>query len=450
MAKTTLKEKKKKLKRLKRLLKRVRSSGAKRRRSSKIKISKTKKGGQPKSIRGKSFKKTKSKRGRPPKSRRGRPPKNLKLQQNALTQQKTIKPKKVDEKILKELLERGRPRGFISDNEILYFFPDIENNIEALEEVYDILESEGIKIIETEGFLGEGKEKDLEFEELIRLEGEMPDAVQFYLREIGKTPLLTKEEEKELAKRASKGDEIARQTLMKANLRLVVSIAKKYINRSPNLSLLDLIQEGNVGLSRAVEKFDYRKGFKFSTYATWWIKQAITRALADQARVIRIPVHMIETMSKYSKIKRELAQQLGREPLAEEIAKEMDIDLEKVKQIERISQDTLSIESPVGDDEDSILADFIKDEKTATPAEEAARSLLRDILKDIMKDLTEREKKIISMRFGLEDGVTHTLEEVGQALGVTRERIRQIEAKTLEKIKNHPRAKEFEGFEKLV
>jgi RNA polymerase primary sigma factor len=440
MPKTSQKKKNKKIKRFKRLLNRVKISRAK-----KLKTKKT--------------------RGRPKKLKRGRPKKfqkkglkksnSLKTAKNLKTQKKLetskeIKPKKVDEKILKELLERGRPRGFVSDNEILYFFPDIENNIEALEEVYDILENEGIKIIETEGFLSEGKDEDLEFEELIRLEGEMPDAVQFYLKEIGKTPLLTKEEEKELAKRSSQGDEIARQKLMKANLRLVVSIAKKYINRSPNLSLLDLIQEGNVGLSKAVEKFDYRRGFKFSTYATWWIKQAITRALADQSRVIRIPVHMIETMTKYSKVKRELAQQLGREPLAEEIAKEMNIDLEKIRQIERISQETLSIESPVGDDEDSILADFIKDEKTATPAEQAARALLKDILQDIMKDLTEREKAIISMRFGLEDGATHTLEEVGQALGVTRERIRQIEAKTLEKIKNHPRAKEFEGFEKLV
>jgi len=440
MPKTSQKKKNKKIKRFKRLLNRVKISRAK-----KLKTKKT--------------------RGRPKKLKRGRPKKapkkglkksnSLKTAKNLKTQKKLetskeIKPKKVDEKILKELLDRGRPRGFVSDNEILYFFPDIENNIEALEEVYDILENEGIKIIETEGFLNEGKDEASEFEELVRLEGEMPDAVQFYLKEIGKTPLLTKEEEKELAKRSSQGDEIARQKLMKANLRLVVSIAKKYINRSPNLSLLDLIQEGNVGLSKAVEKFDYRKGFKFSTYATWWIKQAITRALADQSRVIRIPVHMIETMTKYSKVKRELAQQLGREPLAEEIAKEMNIDLEKIRQIERISQETLSIESPVGDDEDSILADFIKDEKTATPAEQAARALLKDILQDIMKDLTEREKAIISMRFGLEDGATHTLEEVGQALGVTRERIRQIEAKTLDKIKNHPRAKEFEGFEKLV
>ncbi len=450
MKKRFKKNQNKKINRKKRVLKH---------KNKKTKLDKPKLSHKKKAKKTKILKIKRSRRGRPPKSRRGRPPKNTKTrgkisEGKEIKKTAEIKPKKVDPKILKELLERAGPRGFISDNEILYFFPDIENNIEALEETYDILEKEGIKIVETEGFLGEDnirdKDKDIEFEELIKLEGEMPDAVQFYLREIGKTPLLTKEEEKELAKKALQGDEIARQKLIKANLRLVVSIAKKYINRSPNLSLLDLIQEGNVGLSKAVEKFDYRKGFKFSTYATWWIKQAITRALADQSRVIRIPVHMIETMTKYSKVRRELFQQLGREPLAEEIAKEMNVDVDKIRQIERISQETLSIESPVGDDEDSILADFIKDDKTSTPAEQAARALLKDILNDIMKELTERERQIISMRFGLEDGVTHTLEEVGQVLGVTRERIRQIEYKTLEKIKNHPRAKEFEGFEKLV
>ncbi|MGC8776287.1 MAG: sigma-70 family RNA polymerase sigma factor, partial [Minisyncoccia bacterium] len=359
---------------------------------------------------------------------------------------------KVNEAAVEELIRRGRPRGFVTDEEILYFFPKAEENIEELEKIYDLLEKEGIKIVEQTGFLGQAQEKDIQkdIEELSRLEGEMPDAVQFYLREIGKTPLLTKEEEKELAKRSSLGDEEARQKLMKANLRLVVSIAKHYLNRSPNLSILDLIQEGNIGLSKAVEKFDYRKGFKFSTYATWWIRQSITRALADQSRTIRIPVHMVETMSKYSQVKRELTQQLGREPLAEEIANEMGIDASRVRQIERISQDVLSIETPIGDDEESVLADFIKDEKSAAPAQKTAISILRDILNDILVELTERERKIISMRFGLEDGVTHTLEEVGQALNVTRERIRQIEAKTLEKIKNHPRAKEFEGFEELI
>jgi len=368
------------------------------------------------------------------------------------SKKRTYKKSKLNESVIQELITRGRPRGFVTDSEILYFFPKAEENIEELEEIYDVLEKEGIKVIETGGLLETIPEKSIEkdIEDLSRLQGELPDAVQFYLKEIGKTPLLTKEEEKELAKKASLGDEEARQKLIKANLRLVVSIAKHYIHRSPNLNILDLIQEGNIGLSRAVEKFDYRKGFKFSTYATWWIRQSITRALADQSRTIRIPVHMVETMSRYSQTKRNLLQQLGREPLDEEIANEMGVDVEKVRQIKKISQGVLSIETPIGDEEDSILADFIKDEKNATPAEQAARALLRDILEDIMKDLTEREKEIISMRFGLKDGVMHTLEEVGQHLGVTRERIRQIEVKTLEKIKNHPRAKEFEGFEELT
>ena len=375
-----------------------------------------------------------------------------KISHKKTTKKRASKKSKLNESVIQELIARGRPRGFVTDSEILYFFPKAEENIEELEEIYDILEKEGIKVIETGGLLEAIPEKSIEkdIEDLSRLEGELPDAVQFYLKEIGKTPLLTKEEEKELAKKASLGDEEARQKLIKANLRLVVSIAKHYIHRSPNLNILDLIQEGNIGLSRAVEKFDYRKGFKFSTYATWWIRQSITRALADQSRTIRIPVHMVETMSRYSQVKRNLLQQLGREPLDEEIANEMGVDVEKVRQIKKISQGVLSIETPIGDEEDSILADFIKDEKNATPAEQAARALLRDILEDIMKDLTEREKEIISMRFGLKDGVMHTLEEVGQHLGVTRERIRQIEVKTLEKIKNHPRAKEFEGFEELT
>ena len=377
---------------------------------------------------------------------------NKKTSNKKSGKKRTSKKSKLNESIIRELISRGRPRGFVTDSEILYFFPKAEENIEELHKIYDFLEKEGVKIIETGGFLEAIPEKSIEkdIEDLSRLEGELPDAVQFYLKEIGKTPLLTKEEEKELAKKASSGNEEARQKLIKANLRLVVSIAKNYIHRSPNLNILDLIQEGNIGLSRAVEKFDYRKGFKFSTYATWWIRQSITRALADQSRTIHIPVHMIETMSRYSQTKRNLLQQLGREPLDEEIANEMGIDVNKVRQIKKISQSVLSIETPIGDEEDSILADFIKDEKNATPAEHAARALLRDILEDIMKDLTEREKEIISLRFGLKDGVMHTLEEVGQRLGVTRERIRQIEVKTLEKIKNHPRAKEFEGFEELT
>ncbi len=362
-----------------------------------------------------------------------------------------VKKSKLDKSALTELIERGRPRGFVTDNEILYYFPTIEKEVGFLDEIYDRLEEANIKVIETGGLIEVGKEKEPSAAELetLELERGTPDAVQVYLKEIGKTPLLKKDEERELAKRSAHGDEDARQKLMKANLRLVVSIAKRYANRTPNLSILDLIQEGNIGLSRAVEKFDYRKGFKFSTYATWWIRQAITRALADQSRTIRIPVHMVETISKYAQARRAMIQELGREPLPEEIAAEMSIDVEKVLHIQKISQEVLSIEAPVGDEEDSTLSDFIPDEKSNTPSQLASHALLKDLLKDIMQDLTEREQKILKMRFGLEDGVSHTLEEVGKVSGVTRERIRQIEAKALEKIREHPKSRALQGFENL-
>ncbi|KKW47297.1 MAG: RNA polymerase sigma factor [Parcubacteria group bacterium GW2011_GWA1_59_11] len=361
--------------------------------------------------------------------------------------------KQLNQKALEELIERGRPRGFVTDNEILYYFPTIERDVNFLDVIYERLEKANIKVLETSGLIEVTKEGDVsekELEESLEVERGTPDAVQVYLREIGKTPLLTKLEERDLAKRAVHGDEEARQRLMKANLRLVVSIAKRYANRTPNLSILDLIQEGNIGLSRAVEKFDYRKGFKFSTYATWWIRQAITRALADQSRTIRIPVHMVETISKYAQARRAMIQELGREPLPEEIAAEMGIDVDKVLHIQKISQEVLSIEAPVGDEEDSTLSDFIPDEKSNTPAQLAARALLRDLLKEIMVDLSEREQKILKMRFGLEDGVFHTLEEVGKVSGVTRERIRQIEAKALDKIREHQKSKALEGFDNLT
>jgi RNA polymerase primary sigma factor len=396
------------------------------------------------------------KRKKTEKSQRRTAKRKKRIQKKKISKRRiSLKPKKkaaINEAALTELIERGRPRGFVTDNEILYYFPQIERDLAFLEEIYDRLEEANIKVIETSGLIEVSKEEPTpkELEEALSFEHGTPDAVQVYLREIGKTPLLTKEEEQDLAKRATAGEEEARQKLMKANLRLVVSIAKRYANRTPNLSILDLIQEGNIGLSRAVEKFDYRKGFKFSTYATWWIRQAITRALADQSRTIRIPVHMVETISKYAQVRRQLIQELGRDPLPEEIAAEMGIEVEKVLHIQKISQEVLSIEAPVGDEEDSTLSDFIPDEKSVTPAQMAARALLRDLLKEIMVDLSEREQKILTMRFGLEDGITHTLEEVGRVSGVTRERIRQIEAKALEKIREHQRAKALEGLENLT
>lgn len=356
------------------------------------------------------------------------------------------RPKKVfiPEKF-QRLVAKGKQRGFVTFSEILTFFPDFERNIKGLEGLYENLEKEGIEIKEAKEFLETEKIAKKEFGKTAVL-GKI-DPIQMYLKEIGALSFVTAEEEKELAKKIEKGDEGAKNKLMKANLRLVVSIAKKYVGRSPNLTLLDLIQEGNIGLRRAVEKFDWRRGYKFSTYATWWIRQAITRALADQSRTIRIPVHMVETISKYSQTRRRLLQNLGREPLPEEVAAEMGLELDKVRHIMKISQETISLETPVGEDEeDSVLAEFIKDEKSPPPSLEAARILLRERLKEILVDLTLREQKILSMRFGLEDGITHTLEEVGQVFGVTRERIRQIEAKSLERIREHRALKKLKGY----
>lgn len=346
---------------------------------------------------------------------------------------------KFDEGLIEELIKKGKPRGFVTDTEIFFYFPNIEEDIEFLEELYNRLDKANIKVIETNQLIQSAEETERIGEESLL---ETPDAVQIYLKEIGKTSLLTGDEEKELAKRAEKGDEEARQRLIKANLRLVVSIAKRYARRSPQLSILDLTQEGNIGLARAVSKFDYRRGFKFSTYATWWIRQAITRALADQSRTIRIPVHMVEIISKYTQTKRRLSQELGREPLPEEIAIEMGVDVYKIHYIQKISQEVLSLESPISeDDEDSTLQEFIRDEKSLTPIQLTDRTLLREKIKEVLVDLTEREQEILKMRFGLVDGITHTLEEVGNKFNVTRERIRQIEAKALEKIRAHHKSK---------
>jgi RNA polymerase primary sigma factor len=355
---------------------------------------------------------------------------------------------------INQLMHKARQRGFVTEQEILYVFPEVEDYLELYNNFLDLLEIAGLQIIETrEGFLGKRKENE---EMMKRIGGHgtrverkgkekattsaydnlTEDSIQMYLREIGKIPLLTGEEEVELSKRKERNEKEAEKKLIEANLRLVVSIAKKFVGKS--LSLLDLIQEGNIGLFRAVKKFEYRKGYKFSTYATWWIRQAITRALADQSRTIRIPVHMVETINKFQQVERQLIQDLGREPLPEEIAAEMGMELEKVNHIIKISQDTVSLETSVGeDDEDSTLEDFIEDVKNVTPDRSAALQLLRDYVKDVVKDLSPREQKILEMRFGLADGVTHTLEEVGKEFDVTRERIRQIEAKSLERIKAH-------------
>lgn len=351
---------------------------------------------------------------------------------------------------LEELVRRGRERGFVTYAEVQYFLPHVEEDIEALESLYSRLEDLNIELVEPKGLLEiETDEAKKQRKKKKKTSSENPhfDAVQVYLKEIGRTPFLTATEEKELAKRIEQGDEEARLKMAQANLRLVVSIAKRYIGRSPNLSLLDLIQEGNIGLFKGVEKFDYRRGYKFSTYATWWIRQAVTRALADQARTIRIPVHMVETISKYTQVRRRLLQDLGREPVPEEIASEMGLSVEKVRHIMKISQETISLEAPVGEgEEDSVLAEFIEDDKELSPAQVASREILKDQMRDILSDLTPREQKILAMRFGLEDGITHTLEEVGKVFGVTRERIRQIEAKALDRMREHHQLKKLKGY----
>ena len=345
------------------------------------------------------------------------------------------------DKIIKTLVSQGKMRGFVTETEIMYALPNIEDNLEQLEEVYEILKDKGIKVQDEMEFLPlvtvDGIEDTDTHTQLEKWEEELPDPVNIYLKEIGNIPLLNKEQEIYISKRVLEGDEDAKRELAEANLRLVVSIAKKYVGRSPNLTLLDLIQEGNLGLFKAIEKFDYSKGFKFSTYATWWIRQAITRALADQSRTIRIPVHMVETINKYSQVVRNLVQELGREPLPEEIAAEMDLEVDKVHQIIKINQDTISLQAPVGDEDGSSLGDFIEDTDSLSPTQTASRNLLREHLQEILDDLNDREQKILQMRFGLEDGITHTLEEVGAEFNVTRERIRQIEVKALEKIREH-------------
>ncbi len=346
------------------------------------------------------------------------------------------------------LLVLGRGRGYITYDEILKEFPTIERDVTFLETLYDRLSAASIDVIGSGGMLGDEPDSSLlDRKNVYKRSDSAYDSIQMYLREIGQYPLLTAHEERVLAKRIVDGDSEARNLLARANLRLVVSIAKKYVGRSPDLTLLDLIQEGNLGLFKAVDKFDFTKGFKFSTYATWWIRQAITRALADQSRTIRIPVHMVETMAKYKQVARRLAQDLGRDPMAEEIATEMDVEVEKIYQIEKISQDTISLELPIGDDDDrSRLSDFIADDKIIAPDQEVAHRILADQMQEILASLSEKERKILEMRHGLLDGTYHTLEEVGKEFGVTRERIRQIEAKALEKIRQHDKARRLKSY----
>jgi RNA polymerase primary sigma factor len=341
-------------------------------------------------------------------------------------------------KSIKYLVKKGKDQGFLTQEDLLDVFPTIEEDIELLDEIFEKLQKNEIEVLEPEENVEVAEKEELTLEKKIRILKTIQtnistDAIRSYLYEIGRIPLLTGEEEVILAKRIEKGDKEAGQLLITANLRLVVSIAKKY--SKSNLELLDLIQEGNIGLMRAVEKFDYKKGFKFSTYATWWIRQAITRAIADQARTIRVPVHMIETINKFNKVSNTLATKLGRPATDEEIAKEMDIELEKIAEIRKIKQNPTSLATPIGEEKDSKLQDIIPDDWSQSPEDYATAEYLKNQLKDILDSLQDRERRVLSLRFGLEDGVSRTLEEVGKEFGVTRERIRQIEAKALKKLK---------------
>jgi len=364
---------------------------------------------------------------------------------------------KFEEK-LKELVELGKKKKKVLEiQEISDFLSDLELSPEQMEKVYEYLEAMNIDVLR----IGSDDDLDADIDDLILAEEEekvdmekidlsvpdgisIEDPVRMYLKEIGKVPLLSAEEEIDLARRMSEGDESAKKRLAEANLRLVVSIAKRYVGRG--MLFLDLIQEGNLGLIKAVEKFDYQKGFKFSTYATWWIRQAITRAIADQARTIRIPVHMVETINKLIRVSRQLLQELGREPLPEEIAKELDMPVDRVREILKISQEPVSLETPIGEEEDSHLGDFIQDDNVPVPAEAAAATLLKEQLNEVLDTLTDREQKVLRLRFGMNDGRARTLEEVGKEFDVTRERIRQIEAKALRKLRHPSRSRKLRDY----
>ena len=374
-------------------------------------------------------------------------PKTLKSRLEEL--EESSEEKDIDVKIeTRKLIKRGREQGFIAQEEVLAIFPKPEEHIEEVDDLYNKFLDEGIDVFDTTEFdVDESRsatELEKELESLATMEeGYLSDPVRMYLREIGRVSLLKYEEEVSLAKRVEKHDRRAREKLINANLRLVVSIAKKYVNRG--LTLLDLIEEGNIGLMRAVVKYDWRRGYKFSTYATWWIRQAITRAIADQARTIRIPVHMVETINKFNRLSRKLMQELGREPTPEEVAMEMEVPVEKVREIVKVSQEPASLEAPVGEEEDSRLGDFIQD-ASASPTDQATHALLKDHIHEMLETLSPREAKVLEYRFGLEDGKQRTLEEVVKEFGVTRERIRQIEAKAIRKLRHPTRAKKLRDY----
>jgi len=358
--------------------------------------------------------------------------------------------KKIDhEKKADRLVVLGKNRGYVTYDEILKEFPTVEEDVYFLDELYKKLQDSGIDILEGGGLLDVHSDGDDFLKKYgISSKSENYDSIQMYLKEIGQYPLILATQEKELAKRIQAGDLEAKNLLAKANLRLVVSIGKKYVGRSPDLTLLDLIQEGNLGLFKAVDKFDWTKGYKFSTYATWWIRQSITRALADQSRTIRVPVHMVETIAKYKQVVRRLSQDLGRDPMPDEIALEMGLEVDKVYQIEKIDQSTVSLDTPVGDDGDdkSTYGDFIPDDKIPSPDQDSSHRILSDQVKEILGDLSEKERRILEMRHGLTDGIQHTLEEVGKTFSVTRERIRQIEAKAHEKIRGHEKINRLKNY----
>lgn len=352
------------------------------------------------------------------------------------------------ERVIKDLIQRGKSAGHISTSEILESMGELEFDPDQIEKLYDLLESMGIEIVEgVDDLAGDGAQRADHTQQGTPVIGEASttdDPVKVYLKEIGTVPLLSAEEEMELAKRINEGDEKAKKRLSEANLRLVVSIAKRYLGRG--MHFLDLIQEGNLGLIKAVEKFDYSKGFKFSTYATWWIRQAITRAIADQARTIRIPVHMVETMNKVKRVSGQLLHNNGQEPTPEEVATELNLPVEKIREIMRASQDPVSLETPIGEEDDSHLGDFIPDNDALAPAEEASHVLLKEHLIEVLDTLTPREKRVLEMRFGIDNGRPRTLEEVGKEFDVTRERIRQIEAKALRKLRHPSRSRRLKDY----